>query len=200
MYGRPGASKDPRVKVVAGGVAALLLVLSTLTHAMDGEANDADRVNEYQVKAAILYNLAKFVDWPGDAFADPLAPLSVCVLGADPFGTVLDDTLRGRMVGRRVVVARRLAEVAGGCHVLFVANSERKRLAAILDRLRTESVLTVGEADGFAEQGGMIGLLTDGDRVRFEINVDAAEHARLKLSARLMALASSIRRSGGPGR
>jgi uncharacterized protein DUF4154 len=153
------------------------------------------RVDEYRLKAAVLYNLAKFVEWPDDAFADPAAPLVVCVLGVDPFGAALDETLRGHSVGRHAAVAKRIGEVTPGCHVLFVANSEAKRLSVILERLRTTSVLVVGEATGFIDRGGMIGLSTDDDRVRFDVNLPAADRARIKISARIMALASAVRRS-----
>jgi hypothetical protein len=152
------------------------------------------RVDEYRLKAAVLYNLAKFVEWPDDAFADPAAPLVVCVLGIDPFGAALDDTLRGHSVGGHATVARRIADVTSGCHVLFVANSEAKRLPAILERMRTSSVMIVGEASGFIDRGGMIGLATDDDRVRFEVNLAAADRAHLRISSRVMALASAVRR------
>lgn len=152
------------------------------------------RVDEYRLKAAVLYNLAKFVAWPDDAFADSAAPLVVCVLGVDPFGAALDETLRGHSVGGHTTIAKRISDVTPGCHVLFVTNSEAKRLTAILERTRTWSVLIVGEATGFIDRGGMIGLATDDDRVRFDVNLAAADRARIKISARVMALASSVRR------
>ena len=157
----------------------------------------AQRVDEYRLKAAVLYNLTKFVDWPADAFPSAKAPFVICVLGADPFGPVLEESLAGRLVGSRAIVAKRIAEIEAGCHVLFVSNSEIRRLPSIMDRLRDASVLTVGELSGFVDRGGVIGLVTEDDRVTFEINAAAAAHARLKISARLMALAASIRRTEG---
>jgi hypothetical protein len=176
------------------------LMLALAAPMLSGVAAVDTRLDEYQVKAAVLYNIAKFVDWPPDAFSSPTAPLVMCVLGVDPFGPALDETLKGHLVGKRAVIARRIAEVTTGCHLLFIAASERRRTATILDRMGRTSVLTVGEAEGFAEQGGMIGLVTEGDRVKFEINVEAVDRVKLKLSARLMALSSSTRRSGESGR
>lgn len=155
-------------------------------------------VDEYRVKAAILYHLAKFVDWPADAFASPATPMAVCVLGADPFGAVLDESIGGRQVAGRPVLVRRIAEPEGGCHVLFISTSERRRLALIVERLGTAGVLTVSEEDGFTRLGGIVELITEGERVRFHINTAAAERARLRVSARLLALAANQKAPGGP--
>jgi hypothetical protein len=157
-------------------------------------------VDEYRLKAAVLYNLAKFVDWPPESFTDPMSPMVFCVLGVDPFGSALDDTLRGHAIGRRFAVVKRVADVESDCHVLFVANSEVRRLPALIEQLRNRSVLTIGDTGGFADMGGMIGLVTDADRVRFAINPVAAERGRLKISARVMALASAVIRAGDPAR
>lgn len=153
--------------------------------------------DEYRVKAAILYNLAKFVDWPSDAFAAPAAPLSLCVLGVDPFGALLDEALKGRQVSGRSIVTRRVAEPDPSCHVLFIATSERKRLGLITERLGTSGVLTVSEESGFIDVGGIVELVTEGGRVRFHINAAAAERARLRVSARLLALAATPRHVEG---
>jgi hypothetical protein len=175
-------------RLAAGWLAALLLAAAPA-------ALHAQRVEEYRLKAAVIYNLAKFVDWPDEAFSDPAAPLVVCVLGNDPFGAALDETLKGHMIGRHAAVARRIGDVSPGCHVLFVATSEAKRLPAIVERLHDASVLTVGEMAAFTDQGGMIGLTTESEHVRFEVNLPAAERAHLKISARVMALAASVRRT-----
>jgi hypothetical protein len=172
----------------------LLLAAVALSVALGAEPLRAQRLDEYRVKAAVLYNLTKFVDWPTEAFPDPGAPIVVCVLGINPFGPTLNDTLRGHLVGKHPVTVKPVPEVSTGCHVLYVGSSEARQLPAILDRLRNRSVLTIGESAGFVEQGGMIGLITDADRVRFDINVGAAEQAKLKISARVLSLASSVLR------
>lgn len=181
---------------VRARAAAFTLVLIALVAGPAPAQSAPAHADEYRLKAAILYNLAKFVDWPADAFADAASPLSLCVIGADPFGPLLDDTLRGHLVAGRPVVARRIADLTSGCQVLFIAGSEKKRLPVLLDRLRGQSLLTVSEDDAFVDLGGMIGLITEGERVRFNVNADAAERARLKVSARLLALASSVKKAG----
>lgn len=144
------------------------------------------RVDEYRLKAALIYAIAKFVDWPADAFAGPTASMHVCSLGADPFGPALDDTFKGHTVGGRTVTVRRVTDVDAGCQVLFVSRSERKRMALIADALRSSAVLTVSEEDGFRSMGGMIELYSDGERIRFSLNLKAIEAARLKPSAKLL--------------
>jgi hypothetical protein len=163
------------------------LAVATLTSSLYGQS--IVRADEYRVKAAILYNLAKFIEWPDDVFGAQTDPLIVCVLGTDPFGPVLDQTLSGHLVGGRPITAKRVGEVTPACHMLFISTSEHKRLPVLVDELRGMSVLTVSDDEDFIAQGGMIGLVTEGERVRFAINSEAADHARLKVSARLLALA-----------
>lgn len=155
------------------------------------------RADEYRVKAAFLFNFAKFVEWPPQAFSGQGAPLTVCVLGLDPFGNLLEDTLKGRAVAGRPLAIRRIPEVESGCHVLFIASSERKRLALLTDQLRGSSVLTVSEETGFTTVGGMIELFTAGESVQFNIAPTAVERSGLHASARLIALAANQRRQGG---
>jgi hypothetical protein len=146
--------------------------------------------DEYRVKAAILYNIAKFVDWPSAAFAAPDAALGVCVLGTDPFGSQLDETFHGRQVHGRAVTVHRSADVDTSCHIMFVSRSERKRRSAVLERVSTSPVLTIGDDEGFGAAGGMVELATEGGQVRVSINNGAAQRAGLRVSARLLALAA----------
>jgi hypothetical protein len=155
------------------------------------------QATEYEVKAAIIYSLLKFVEWPADAFSTTTAPVSICLLGADPFGPLIDDAVRGRVVSGRPIVVRRLTDLVAGCHLLFISSSESRRLPVILDRLAATSVLTVSDADGFALHGGMIEMQIQRDRVTFAFDADAAERARLRLSARLLALGEPARAAGG---
>jgi hypothetical protein len=186
---------------VCSGAAALAAVLSlALAHGAHAGAPGDVRADEYRVKAAVVYNIARFVEWPSSAFAGQDAPVVVCVIGADPFGDVLEETLRGRTVLGRPVSVKRLTDAADGCHVAFIAYSEQKRVDDLIDRLGGTPSLTVSDIERFTDRGGIVGLATDGDRVRFDVNVSAAERASLTISARVLALASIVRRTGGPSR
>lgn len=151
--------------------------------------------SEYEVKAEFLHRFAQFVAWPPDAFAGEDAPLTIGVLGQDPFGPFLDTAVaEARVGGRRFAVQRfqTLAELQP-CHILFVAASEEPRLAAVFERLRGSPTLTVGETRRFARRHGAIGFVLEEGRLRFEINASAAERAGLKLSSQLLKLAKVVR-------
>jgi hypothetical protein len=154
----------------------------------------AQSASEYQVKAAFLFNFAKFVEWPADAFSAADAPLQICVLGADPFGRDFEQVIEDKAVnGHRLEVAHpEGVPQARACQILFIASSEKQRVREILRGLTGVGVLTVGDTPGFAKMGGVINFVLDENRVRFEINVKAAERAHLKLSARLLTVAKLI--------
>lgn len=183
------------------GLPALGLALACLLAAAapGGRAAAQGRqAQEYEVKAAYLYNFAKFVDWPGWAFPDEDAPVVLGVLGENPFGGAL-DALAGKAVkGRPLAVrrARRLDDL-GPVHVLFIADSERARLPVIFEALRGRPVLTVGEMPGFARQGGMINLISAEGSVRFEINRGETLRAGLEVSSKLLRLATLVDAGGG---
>jgi len=146
--------------------------------------------SEYQVKAAFLYNFAKFVEWPGLS-DDQKSPLDICVLGKDPFGPELDRVMDGKTVNGRSISVQRFSDVskAQSCHVLFVGFSDAGHVAETAKALRGRNILTVGETEGFCESGGVIAFVMDGQRVRFRINPKAAARANLKISSKLLQLA-----------
>ncbi len=159
-----------------------------------GEGGADQAPTEYQVKAAFLYNFARFVEWPPRAFARATAPLGVCVLGEDPFGEALDRAVLGKSLSDRTLMVRRgkrLQEL-GGCEILFISASERGRLPEILDELRAAPVLTVGESESFAARGGGVQFTLEDNHVHFIINVDATERAGLKVSSKLLSLAHVV--------
>jgi hypothetical protein len=146
---------------------------------------------EYRIKAAFIYNFAKFTRWPASSFADGEAPLAFCIYGDDPFGGAL-DMVAGKTIRGRKVAVRRIAEIAAGdgCHLLFISDSEAERLTAILAALDDRPVLTVADMPNFARAGGIINLKTTREnKLRFEINTGTARRAGLKISSKLLNLA-----------
>ena len=169
---------------------AILICLVLGPHALRA----ADQSLEYRVKAAFLLNFTKFIEWPPAAFGQPDSPISICILGEDPFGPALDQTVTGEVVnGRRVIVQRiKRAPSPGSCQVLFISRSERD-VAAVLTGLGP-GVLSIGEGEGFIHNGGMIGFVIENRRVRFGINEAAAENAGIKLSSKLLNVAATVER------
>jgi YfiR/HmsC-like len=159
-----------------------------------------DSPSEYQLKAAFVYNFAKFVDWPPKVYSGPQSPFAICILGTDPFGSVMDDALRGKTIADHPVVVQRDKDVAAArhCQIVFVSSSERHHLPDILASLKGANVLVIGDVDGFAAAGGAIELTLQDRRVRFAINPSAAEGAGLKISSQLLALATIVH--GAPER
>jgi hypothetical protein len=151
---------------------------------------------EYQIKAVFLFNFAQFVEWPPEAFPEAQAPLVIGVLGEDPFGAYLDETVRGeKLNGHLVVVQRyRRAEEIGACHVLFISRSEADRLEPILAGLKGRSVLTVGDFDGFARRGGMIRFVRENNKIRLRIGLETAKAARMTISSKLLRPAQIVAR------
>lgn len=154
----------------------------------------ATEMPEYQVKAAFLYNFAKFIDWPAEAFADNGTPISICLLGQDPFGSILDETVKNKTVNGRKFLIRRFKELQSleTCHILFVSASEKRNLAHSVKALAGTSVLTVGEVEKFCQQGGIINLVIKGNKAGIEVNESAAGRARLKISSKLLKLATLV--------
>jgi len=161
-------------------------------------AAQAARPSEYQVKAVFLFNFAQFVDWPPEAVADSQAPLTIGVLGENPFGDVLDATVRGERRGARSFVVRRYQRVEDIkiCDILFISRPEGDRPEGVLADLKRRPILTVSDADGFAEHGGMIGFVTDRNRIRLKINLGVVQAAHLTISSKLLRVAEIINPPG----
>lgn len=151
-------------------------------------------LSEYQVKAAFLFNFGKFVEWPAGSFASPQAPFWVCVLGDDPFGGTLDETLRGKTISGHTVSLTRIRDAgsARGCQIVFISDSEKARLPALLASTRGWNALLVGETEDFAASGGAIQFTVEDKHVRFAINPDAIQRAGLQVSSKLLALARIV--------
>ena len=189
--------REPSRQAASLLLLCLMLACSVLTHAAPAAEPIVD---EYQVKAAFLFNFAKFVEWPNEAFSDPNAPLVITVFGEDPFNGSL-EAVKGKLVNNRKLTIRRVKDIQeiGKSNVLFVSPSARKELGRILEALQGQNVLTVGEDGAFTQCGGIINFVKEDNRVRFEVNVTAAERAGLKISSRLLALARIVKGSAQGG-
>ncbi len=188
---RADSAATPAVNADGGTVAQKASVSPATRQADDSPVPEISR--EYLIKAAILFNFAKFASWPDTAFSDPDAPLRICVLGEDPFGAAL-ESLNGKQVRHRPLATKRLAGLEGApqCHILFVSASEESRLATILDYVSKLPILTVADIGRFANSGGIIALKEVDNRSRIEVNLGAAELAGLKLSSKLLRLADTV--------
>ena len=175
-------------------IVVLFVVLGSLNLAIPAYTPGQEALSEYQVKASYLFNFLKFVEYPEDSFADPLAPIVIGVVGDDPFGSALPQVVIGKTVQGRDLVIRNyhFSENLRGAQILFISSSERKRLPQILSGLEGSTVLTVADTESFLQAGGMIQFLLEHDRVRFAINAEAAGRARLKISSKLLSLAKVV--------
>jgi YfiR/HmsC-like len=158
-----------------------------------GASAQQSKPEEYQVKAVYLYNFGRFIEWPTAASADEL--FTICVLGRDPFGAVLDTTLAGETINNRKLAAKRISSLrdAAGCRILFVSSSESGRTREILNAVEKSWVLTVSDMPNFTNYGGMIQFVLRDNKVRFEVNLGAAEKAGLSFSSQLLKVATDIR-------
>jgi hypothetical protein len=174
----------------------LVAILAALLMSAVPASADEPGFNEYQVKAAFLYNFAKFVDWPSDAFAGPQAPFVIAILGGNPFGDML-KTLKGKSVKGHPLVVREAAspDALDDCHLVFFAAGERARHAEWLRQADRPGVLTVGDSDGFIQKGGAINMVVVEGRVAIEVNPDAAHRAKLSVSSKLLSLARIVKTS-----
>jgi hypothetical protein len=149
---------------------------------------------EYDVKAVFCLNFAQFVEWPTEAFPDSRTPITIGILGEDPFKRSIDTVVRNETVRNRPVVVQRYQQLGEieTCHILFISASEAQHLPKILQHMRGRPVLTVSEIDGFADRGGMIALYTSSQKVRLRINNKAARAANLTISSKLLRLADIV--------
>lgn len=182
---KPGSWRRRVMVVVRACLLASLLVPYGYARVASGQEV---QVTEYQLKAAFLYNFAKFIDWPADAFGGPSAPFTLCIIGAEPY-LGAQQTLTGKTIKGKRIELRQVAGIADtqGCHMLFVGAQAGESMPALSGIGRY--TLTVGETSGFAGHGGVINLTRVDDRVRFEIDRAAGERAGLKLSSQLLRLA-----------
>ena len=201
MHKRAKNSMFRRLQIL---IVALSISLSWAPGAF-AQSPEVSDSSEYLIKAGFIFNFAKFVEWPSNAFAQPDSPIVIGILGTDPFGTIIDKIVQDKKIGARGFVVKRLKWGADlkelrECKILFIGASERAHMDELVQMLRGLPILTVGETPGFAERGGVIRFVLEDNRVRFEVNVVAARQADLTISSRLLTLARIIQQSAGDTR
>lgn len=172
-----------------------LLAIFPLLLAGTGEKTKAQTTSdEYRVKAAFIFHFAQLVDWPSDRQTGTDNSLVLCTLGEDPFQGMLEAMVAGKEVGDRVIRVRHLANLLDvqACQILFLGKEQSKRIPVVVANLHNAPVLTVGETADFLDSGGMIDFLLEENKVRFDINLNAAEAAGLKIGSRLLVLAQHV--------
>jgi hypothetical protein len=191
-----------RLQIDKVRVAALMLAAWIAGSSVAGVFAQSREASEYQIKAAFLYNFTKFVEWPPEASPGVNDPLAICIVGENPFGDSLNALIQGKTINGHKLVVRQLepAQDLKGCQVAFISPSERRHIHSILDGLKGAGVLTVGDTEGFAALGGVINFTMEDNKVHFDVNVDAAERARLKISSKLLSLARIVKDQGHGGK
>lgn len=178
--------RGPFIRRLTGIVLCLSLVIPA--------AAQPTALRDYQIKAVFLFNFAQFVEWPAAAFQAEDSPFVIGVLGDDPFGTDLKEATKGEKLGSRVIEIRRYhrVEEVDACHILFICRSENPRLDRVMTALGQRSILTVSDTEEFSRRGGMIRFVTENNKVRMKINLEAAKHANLILSSKLLRAADIV--------
>jgi uncharacterized protein DUF4154 len=173
---------------------SVLLTIVMIVLALAGAFAQSPAVDEYQVKAAFLYNFAKFIEWAPGSFSTTSAPIRICVFGRNPFGRNLSDVTDGKTINGRKLLIDQVADlhVARSCHIIFISSSEKAQLKRILEGLQGADALTVSDSNSFIEQGGMIEFVLENDRVQFEVNRRATEMAGITVSSKLLSVAKRV--------
>jgi hypothetical protein len=184
---------------------AVMTICLSLALGANAQALDSSDSSEYLIKAGFIYNFAKLVEWPTTAFAQPDSPIVIGILGDDPFGATLDRIVADKKINGRSFAVKRLKwskdlKDLKDCNILFVSLSEKEHIDSVVDTVKWMPILTIGDAPGFARRGGIINFMLEDNKVRFEVNVEAAKHAVLNISSRLLALAKITTQPAADGR
>jgi len=188
------AARDRRPRSLKGKVSPMLSLALFVLILLFLDAAHGQQPEEYRVKAAFLFHFIQFVDWPADGSGDQNRPITICTVGRDPFDGDLETTLKGKSIGARPLQIRHLKrpEEIQACQAVFITGGEWRQDFLALAPLKNPPILTVGEDNDFVKQGGMIGFCMESNKIRFDVNVDAASRANLKVSSRLLALARTV--------
>jgi hypothetical protein len=169
--------------------------MALLIAALVQAAAPSEELPEYVLKAGFLFNFAKYVEWPAEAFDAPESPIIVGVIGADPFGGTLEKALKGRRLGSRPLAIERFRGLddLGRCHILFIPRGEKGATPLILEKTAEWPLLAVGETEDFARSGGAVGILIENAKPKLQVNPAAAARARLTIDSRLLKLAELVK-------
>ena len=132
---------------------------------------------EYQLKAVFLYNFTQFVEWPPSSFSSDQAPMVIGVLGTDPFGTYLEETVAGEKINGHPLLVQHYntIEDVGACHVLYVNIADKEKREQIMTKLKRRNIITVSDAPDFSEQGGMMRFFTRPGKIKLQVNIDVSK-------------------------
>ncbi len=174
----------PQRLVALTGMLCVCLLLAGSLHAQSNAAR------EYKVKAVFLFNFTQFVEWPASAFNSPTSPFVIGILGDDPFGNFIDETVSGEKIGGHQLIVQRYHELKDvkNCHILFINSNDPDRIKEFI-ATGPRTILTVSDADNFMKMGGMIRLFTESSKIRLQINPEAAKTADLSISSKLLRVA-----------
>jgi len=181
--------------IFAGSTRRARFWLATLVWSVLASKSWAETdLTEYQLKAIFLFNFAQFVEWPQSAFPGERSPLTIGIVGDDPFDGLLDDVVRGEKVGEREIVVRRLHNLdeVDGCQILFIGKSESSRLEWMINALGNRALLTVSDAERAARRGAMILFVNERKKIRLRINLEAVQRAGLVVSSKLLRAAEIV--------
>jgi hypothetical protein len=180
---------------------AACVMCATLALPSRAQTVDSSDSSEYLIKAGFTYNFAKLMDWPASTFPQPDSPIVIGILGNDPFGSTLESVLAGKKVNERSFVIKHLkwGTDIKGCNILYVSTSEASHLDEIFHLLKGLPILTIGQMPGFARRGGIVNFVIENDKVRFEVNVEAAKQADISISSRLLTLAKIVPQTAADG-
>jgi hypothetical protein len=185
------------------GIVAVSLMCMSMALPARAQSDDSSGSSEYLIKAGFIYNFAKLTEWPAPSFPQPNSPIVIGILGEkDPFQGTLDDVLRGKQVNGRAFVVKHMKgkEDVKGCNMLFVSSSEKEHLDELFRFIQGLPILTIGDTPGFAQRGGIINFVLEDNRVRFDIDVEAAKQANITISSRLLTLARIVPEMASDGR
>ena len=172
------------------GDAVIMTLIMLLIFAHRGTGQGVS-IKEYQLKAVFLFNFTQFVDWPSNSFTSDDAPLVIGIMGEDPFGSYLQQTVSGEKAKKHPVMVRRFATLdeVKSCHIMFINLDDEKKRVEATESLKARNILTVSDRPGFLEEGGMVRFMTKDNKIKLQINPEASKSANLVISSKLLRLA-----------